>query len=144
MTSLLWELIYELLVARKSLRLRLRGGSMYPAICDNDIAYIQPVYPKAIRPGMIVLYMVDKRPIVHRILRQRESGGIREYLICPELARGGDWIPAENILGKVTAVERNGRIFSLQGWRGQLWGWVFSRMLHRTNQYRRALLTKFR
>ncbi len=128
------ELAGELLAAGREVRLRLRGSSMYPLIHDQDIAYLRPINPARARCGAVVLYMVDKRPIVHRIVRRRRAGDALCFLICGDFNRHGHWVAADTVIGQGTCVERDGKMLSLSGWRGQWWGWAFSRLWRGASQ----------
>ena len=137
-------LVRELLAARQPLRLRLRGSSMYPVIHNHDIAHIQPVSPGDIEPGAVVFYVVGQHPIIHRVVRQRDDHNKPHFLICADASGKGHWVAAEQIFGKVVAIERNGRTLSLQGWRGQMWGWRFSRLWRGASAVKQALMTHHR
>lgn len=113
---------------------------MYPVIHNNDIAHIQPASPNEIGPGAVVFYMVNQRPIVHRIVRRRYADGKPSFLICSDFSGKGYWVGAENVFGSVMAIERNGRTMSLQGWRGQIWGWAFSRLWRTLSAVKQKLI----
>ncbi len=84
------------------------GGSMMPAIRDGDFITVSPLQDILPRRGDVLAFRHPARPqmLVHRVLHTKT----RKYFIkgdnCPE---ADGWIPAENILGLITQVERQGK-----------------------------------
>ena len=89
-------------------RFQARGYSMAPAIRDGDVITVSPLKEIMPRRGDVLAFRHPERPqmLVHRVLHTMA----RKYFIkgdnCPE---ADGWIPAENILGLITRVERQGR-----------------------------------
>ena len=87
---------------------RPKGYSMTPAIRDGDIITVSPLKDIMPRRGDVLAFRHPERPqmLVHRVLHTMA----RKYFIkgdnCPE---ADGWIPAENILGLISKVERRGR-----------------------------------
>jgi len=97
------------------LRLRVRGGSMYPSIRDGDVVEIAPVPMHEIGVGDVIFYRAGRRLFVHRVI---------EY--CPEgpglhLVTRGDALcvpdrPVQeeaDMIGRVEAVYRGQRAIRL-------------------------------
>jgi len=102
------ELIEAVHEKGASFRFQAKGYSMTPAIRDGDVITVSPL--KDIMPcrGDVLAFRHPERPqmLVHRVLHTMA----RKYFIkgdnCPE---ADGWIPAENILGLISKVERQGR-----------------------------------
>jgi signal peptidase I len=91
-----------------SFRFQARGYSMMPAIRDGDLITVSPLKDIIPRRGDVLAFRHPERPqmLVHRVLHAKA----KKYFIkgdnCPE---ADGWIPAENILGLITKVERQGK-----------------------------------
>ncbi len=84
------------------------GFSMTPAIRNNDIITVSPLKNFLPRRGDVVAFRHPERAqmLVHRVLHVRG----RKYLIKGDNCPSADgWIPAVNVLGLITAVERQGK-----------------------------------
>lgn len=86
-------------------RIQLNGNSMYPLVRMNrDYVTIAPLEQAPVI-GDIVLFSnpcIDKY-VVHRVWEMKEGMILTWGDNCPV---PDSWIPAENILGKITLVER--------------------------------------
>jgi signal peptidase I len=107
-SPVIMELIEAVHEKGASFRFQARGFSMTPAIRDNDVITISPLQDLMPRRGDVVAFRHPERPqmLVHRVLH----GETKKYFIkgdnCPE---ADGWVPAENILGLITRVERRGK-----------------------------------
>ena len=94
-------------------RFRAKGWSMTPFILDGDVISVSPL-PRGL-PGIgdVVAFMRPEMEtlVVHRVIARR--GGA--CLIQSDNSHGGDdgLVPRESILGRVTRVERGGRVIRL-------------------------------
>lgn len=103
------ELFREILRSAGEARLAVSGTSMLPAIWSGDVITVQHCEAAGLRPGEVVFYMRGEGLVAHRVVAN--SGG--------RLIARGDSLPdcdrpvsAADILGRVVAVERNGRWIS--------------------------------
>ncbi|MCJ7483235.1 MAG: S26 family signal peptidase [Thermodesulfovibrionales bacterium] len=102
------ELIEAVHEKGASFRFQAKGHSMTPAIRDGDIVTVSPLKEIMPRRGDVLAFRHPERPqmLVHRVLHTMA----RKYFVkgdnCPE---ADGWIPAENILGLISKVERQGR-----------------------------------
>lgn len=92
-----------------TLRLRALGFSMLPSIWPGDVLTIQSQDSDECSVGDIVLYMSAGYFFIHRVSRVSDSG---------DLIVKGDGLPqsdppvqAQQVLGKVVAIEHDGRHF---------------------------------
>ncbi len=106
--SVVLELIEAVHEKGASFRFQAKGYSMTPSIRDGDVITISPLQNIMPRRGDVVAFRHPARPqmLVHRVLHARE----KKYYIKGDNAPEGDgWVPAENILGVITNVERRGK-----------------------------------
>ena len=91
-------------------RFQAPGYSMAPAIRDGDVITVSPLQGLVPRRGDVVAFRHPERPqlLVHRVLHTHARD--KRYFIKGDNCPAADgWIPAENVLGLVTRVERGGR-----------------------------------
>jgi len=116
------ELITDLLTDGHRVKFRAPGYSMYPTILHEDVITVEPIQPEAIKVGDIALYRKENSVIAHRVVRIEKNDDSQSHshssALSPEscfILRGDarptsdDPINAEQILGKIVSVERNGR-----------------------------------
>ena len=117
--ELLNELWEELFLKTGKLWGRASSGSMRPLIPANNRVLVERIGPDQIRFGDIALFRSDKRLVIHRVLGKRREQGELIFLQKGDYNAEADFILASAILGRVWAVERNGReVYLLSGrWR---------------------------
>lgn len=122
------ELISDLLTDRHNVKFRAPGDSMYPTICDGDVITVVPIETDAITIGDIILYRHKAGVAAHRVIRmakrdvpdfQSSAAEPRPSALSPQsyfILRGDaavvfddPVVRTDQILGKVTLVEREGR-----------------------------------
>jgi signal peptidase I len=88
---------------------------MYPTIRENEAITVEPVEPRNVKEGDIILYRSGKNVVAHRVIRIEKSRGNTLRFILREDTWGtlDEPIEAEQILGKVVSVERAGRSIDL-------------------------------
>lgn len=104
----LLELMRAVLARSVPFRFRARGWSMDPFIRDGDVITISPLRGVLPRVGEVVAFAWSGTPsvVVHRVVGRRGTGSLIRGDGVPEYADG--IIPPQNVLGRVTRVERNG------------------------------------
>ena len=106
--TLVMELIEAVHEKGASFRFQAKGHSMISAIRNEDVITVSPLKDLMPRRGDVVAFRHPERPqmLVHRVLH----ADAKKYFIkgdnCPD---ADGWIPAENILGLITMVERRGK-----------------------------------
>lgn len=105
----LLELMRAVLARGKPFRFCARGWSMAPFIQDGDVITVSPFQRGQPAVGEIVAFV---RPgegtlVVHRIVQRRGLALFIQGDSVPEYADG--LVPLENLLGRVTRIEREGR-----------------------------------
>jgi signal peptidase I len=126
-TKVVPELISHLLAEGHAVRFSAPGDSMYPTICDGDMITVTPVKTACVKAGDIILYRHKSGVAAHRVIRIAKNGNSRSREFPPEsrskdhhlqsyyILRGDaavvcdDPVGADQVLGKVVLVERDGR-----------------------------------
>jgi len=110
------DLSREILGKGKSLRFRARGNSMWPLVRDGDILLVRPIGTGEVRLGDLVLFHTGKgNVVVHRVVRCDAGRGGMRYLVQGDAGSGPDGlIPAAQVQGRVTSLEREGVAIDLQ------------------------------
>lgn len=85
-----------------------RGFSMKPFIRDGDVLTIAPLAGRLPEVGEVVAFIQPEsgRLAIHRVVSRTPEGWMLRGDNCPE---SDGLVPQENLLGRVTAVERSGR-----------------------------------
>lgn len=104
----LLELLRAVLARGVPFRFRARGWSMAPFIRDGDVITVSPLRNAPPRVGEVVAFA---RPgagnlVVHRVVARCGAGSLVAGDGVEQFTDGV--IPAQNLLGRVTRVERNG------------------------------------
>ena len=93
-----------------SFRMRATGLSMGRTIQHGELIEVAACEPADLRAGNIAFYQQEDRPMAHRIIQRKEANGALTFLIRGDANRGNaEVVPAEDILGRVTAVHRDDR-----------------------------------
>jgi signal peptidase I len=106
------EIIAALLQQRTPISFIAGGPSMNPTIRDGESVFIKPLPTGAILLGGVILYRIYGRLTVHRCTFNNKRTN-RIYTVGDAAVKGGDWIPAADILGVAESVRRDGRIHRL-------------------------------
>jgi len=97
-----------------SIRFRACGDSMYPAILDGDRITVAPVAAHEIARGDILLYRDGNRVLAHRLIGVAAYGTERRFRLRGDTnVRCDAPVRAAQIVGRVVAVERDGRAIAL-------------------------------
>lgn len=120
----LFPLIGELLAADKTIRLKVRGNSMYPFIrSDLDDITLEYITFESVKKGDIVL--IKRRSgayVLHRVCKITESafymlGDAQQFIEGP--------LYPEQLLAKGVSIVRNGRELRCDAWGMRLAAWVW-------------------
>ena len=109
--ELLLKLSRDILEKGKSIRFQAKGWSMRPFIRDGDFIVVSPVKSSSIRKGDVVFYSnAENKIIVHRIIRKyKKNDRITVFIKGDASFSSPEKMDIQNVLGKVIAIERNGR-----------------------------------
>jgi signal peptidase I len=121
-------------------RFRAAGWSMYPTIRNGDAITVAPLGPSPVRVGDVLLYRRGAAAIAHRVIRvQSASGRSAGFVLCGDAAHSSDGpIEPPQVLGRVTAIERNGRTVHLDRM-GPAWSRALGYTLRLTREARASV-----
>ena len=119
-SNLLLDLTTELLSQGATVRFRPSGRSMYPSIREGELITVEPVAARDVQLGDIVLYRSSKGLIAHRVVSSSRDTLV--FRLRGDASLSCDQpVAAEQILGRVVQVERNGRSVALASRGAKLW-----------------------
>jgi len=102
------------------------GTSMLPLIRDGDRLVVAHGWAK-VRRGDVIVFRKGASLIAHRVLRIRPGDGGPIFITKGDNAPQCDLpLKAEEIVGRVRAIRRNGRRMSLDTSRWRLLGWLIA------------------
>lgn len=124
-SKLLLHLTTELLSQGTTVRFRPSGRSMYPSIREGELITVEPVVASDVTLGDIVLYRSERGLIAHRVVGTSPT---QSSVLSPHYFLRGDTslscdqpVEAQQILGRVVGVERDGRSLALASRGAKLW-----------------------
>jgi signal peptidase I len=100
---------YEL-SRQRVIQVRICGSTMRPAIVEGDLVTVEPVAINQLRVGEIVLAnSLSDTALIHRVVRLDQHHGSRFVVTRADASAVLDEpVPASHVLGRVTAVTRDG------------------------------------
>ncbi|MDP2659421.1 MAG: signal peptidase I [Dehalococcoidia bacterium] len=115
----------EILKLGHRVRIPTIGTSMYPHIRFGEVIHIETVDIAGLVVGDIVVYTSGRRMVAHRVIRMRKDAEGPFVLAKGDSFHVFDHpVRAEQVIGKVVAIERNGRTRRL----GSSWRRVLARI----------------
>lgn len=101
------DLAAQLLRRGGPLRIKARGGSMLPFLWDGDIALVTPAGTADVAVGDVICYETPPgRLFLHRLVERTRD----RFVAKGDALTFPDVIDRRQLLGKVIAIERRGRI----------------------------------
>src|SRR6266481_8117254 len=121
-SELFIDLSTELLKLGHRVRFRPRGSSMHPTIKDSEVVAVEPVEPVEIARLDIILYLTVRGPIAHRVVRIEKRGeNAASFITRGDASTSCDEpVEADQVIGRVVSVERDGRCINLVSRRAKL------------------------
>ncbi|MEA3432197.1 MAG: signal peptidase I [candidate division WOR-3 bacterium] len=123
------ELSKEILNRGNRVRIPVIGVSMFPLFKTGDIILFEPLTHSDVSIGNVIVYKQGERMVAHRLMKIYQNN---ERIT---LVTKGDTFPdfddpiyPEEVLGKVVAVERNGRLIRLNRGLGRLANFVLAKI----------------
>jgi len=105
-----------LLAEGKEIRMRMGGHSMFPFLLPGDVASIVSVPFSDLCVGEVVVFDRGDRWVAHRLILIKETDkGVRYITQGDSCLRMDRPFGHEHLMGRVTAVLRNGRIIPVKG-----------------------------
>ena len=95
---------------------------MHPFIRGGDVLLVEPVDPARLRPGEIILYhRHGTSHVIHRLIRRVKRDGRLVFIAQGDnLTRPDEPIGAEQVLGSVVEIHRDGQRIRLDTGPGRL------------------------
>ena len=136
------RLVAESVRVSGSIRLPAVGTSMVPVIHPGDVLSIQPVDPKEVSLGDIVVCERERVLVVHRIVRI-SADSIEPYLVTrgDRMLRDDRPILPGELLGRVASIERKNRrvdLHKFSNWAEQVLCLILRRSERVTRLFLRA------
>ncbi len=111
-SQLFAQLCLALLREGHSVQFRVQGESMRPNILDGDAVLVAPASVADVQRGDVVLTPGESRLLVHRVARVNATNG--QVITRGDSGQEND-PPAQEILGKVIALDRHGEQSAMNG-----------------------------
>lgn len=108
-----YTLSKDILARGTSLRFQARGNSMRPFIKDGDILGIKPIEATEVQVGDVILFRQGGRILVHRVVKRHVENEVMLIVKGDSHLRPDGPVHPDQLLGKVTSVEREGKKISL-------------------------------
>ena len=113
-SDLFTEVIEEALTTGATVRFRAEGTSMRPTIRDGEALSIAAVSPDEVVRGDVLLCRHDTRVLAHRVVGVTGRGTHRVFQLRGDAKAACDAPVGEHdVVGKVIAIHRNGRLVGL-------------------------------
>lgn len=107
------DILISSLRAGNKISFSAKGTSMYPTIREGDILHIEPFLPEDICKRDIILYKENDGVIAHRLVYIRRKQGKASFFTCGDSSSGTKEVSDNQILGRLSSYERQGKQFSL-------------------------------
>ncbi|OGO31817.1 MAG: signal peptidase I [Chloroflexi bacterium RBG_16_56_11] len=92
-----------------SLAFRIISGSMRPTIEVGDVVRVSRADSSRIRHGDIAVFRDGRNIVVHRVISKRRSKGRWVFRHMGDACRTSGRFAGPDLIGKVTAIEKEGR-----------------------------------
>lgn len=123
--SIACDLLQAPLLAGHRVCLRVVGGSMQPIMRSGDLLWIEGVAPCQLRRGDLVAFRQGSHLITHRLVACDADGWYARGDSCAQL---DPRIPADQIIGRVVCIQRDGAALHMRARRWTLYnramGWL--------------------
>lgn len=122
------QLSREILHGDRCLRFRATGNSMQPAIRHQEIVWVRSWNRSRPSLGEVVFFQTESgSALAHRVVKiERTEGGLQLHTRGDACLSPDRPIPADQVLGQVIMVEREGRLVRLDTWPQKWAGLVMS------------------
>lgn len=111
----------------KTVRFKMISGSMSPMIEVDDIVTVSHAEPPGIQVGDVIAFMENRNIVVHRVIDVDRGEGKYFFRHKGDAGVASGTFTGENIIGRVTVVEKQGREINLDSLRykitGKILGW---------------------
>jgi len=103
------DLLLQVVRATGEVRLGVTGASMLPALWPENVVVVHPQCYADLQPGQVIVFFREDRLVPHRIVHVQGD----QLITCGDsVPRCDPPVSASDIVGRVVAIERNGRRIS--------------------------------
>jgi signal peptidase I len=120
------EMWQEVCRSGKIVNFKITTGSMEPTIRVGDTVKVRHVKLTGIRPGDIAAFRNAENIVVHRIVRVIRSSGSLSFFQMGDQGGISQNVPADSIIGKVIAINRNGREIDVNSMKQIIFSKIFA------------------
>jgi signal peptidase I len=106
---ILGEMWQEACEKGKNLSFQIASGSMSPLIEVGDVVKVSRAEPSQIRIGDIMAFQDGQNVVVHRLIGKSWSNRQLTLRHMGDASLFSGRIPAQNLIGRVTSIEKGGR-----------------------------------
>jgi len=100
------EIINTLLSQGKSIKITVRGMSMFPILLTTDVVLVKPVEPDDLKYGQVIVFKLGENLVVHRLVgRNLEKGLV--YTRGDGLQKRDKPVNVEDVVGIVVGIEKS-------------------------------------
>lgn len=99
-------LLSDLLHKGSTVRISVRGMSMFPFLHTGDVVLVKPAKESDLRFGRLVVFQSGTNWVVHRLVGQNRAKGL-VYTRGDGLMRRDKSVPRVNVVGVVTGIEQS-------------------------------------
>jgi len=110
---------------KQKLWLPVLSGSMLPLLRIGDRVLVESVSPENIKFGDIIVFKDLDKMVVHRVIQIYKDGS-KSFLQKGDNARIAEIVIGENIIGRVTAVQRGTKVISLNFWIWKTYNYILT------------------
>ena len=99
-------LLSDLLRQGSTVKIAVRGMSMFPFLHTGDVVLVRPAEDSDLRFGRLVVFQSGTNWVVHRLVGQNRAGGL-VYTRGDGLARRDKPVLRADVVGVVTGIEQS-------------------------------------
>jgi signal peptidase I len=110
---------------KQKLWLPVLSGSMTPLLLIGDMVLVESISPENIKLGDIIVFKDFDKLVVHRVI-QKYKDGSKSFLQKGDNARIAEIVMSENIIGRVTAVQKGTKVISLNFWVWKMYNYILT------------------
>ena len=100
------DLLETILAQSKSIKIAVRGMSMFPMLLTNDVVLVKPIEADDLKFGQIVVFRLGDNLVVHRLIGQSKEKGL-VFTRGDGLPKKDKSIKLEDVIGVVVGIEQS-------------------------------------
>ena len=127
------KILISEIMGKGSLRIKMRGGSMFPYLRNGDIAYVKKISVEELKIGDVICFFKNEKLIAHRILKKGFKNG-KNFFICKgdAMKDKDEIISVKNYFGKVIKIYRNNKEIYLNSLKRKIMNFFIPKIYYTT------------